>query len=114
MHNILILLAFFLLAWLLAEFRANRGIRIGLGILLIGGGAAAAHFSASVIPSYERQLHRASMKKLGELAASGEITRVQHALSAYNTTAGSNGSTHSAAMKMWKVLSSEPKPSAVE
>ena len=107
---IFVLIVAIVIGWLIAEFQAGRAARITLGILSIVGCAVIAHFAASVIPSYERQVHRASMRELGQLAAHGDLQRVQEALSTYNDTAANHGSTYTAAMKMWNVLSPPPKP----
>ena len=109
---IFVLVIAILVAWLIAEFQAGRVARISLGILSIVGCVAIAHVVAGIIPSYERQLHRASLRELGQLAARGDLQRVQQALSTYNDTAGTNGSTYTAAMKMWDIVS--PKPNQNE
>ncbi len=98
------------IAWLIVEFQAGRAVRIGLGVVSIAGVAVVVHYVAAIIPSYERQLHRASLRELGEIAESGDLQRVRQALSAYNATAGANGSTYAAAVKMWDVVSHKPKP----
>jgi hypothetical protein len=103
-----IIIALFI-GWLVAEFRAGRVARISLGILSIVGAVVVTHVVARIIPGYEQQLHRASLRELGELAAKGDLQRVQQALSTYNDTAGTNGSTYTAAMKMWMAVSAKPK-----
>jgi hypothetical protein len=94
------------IAWLFAEFRAGRLARISLGILSIIGAVAISH---STIPGFERAYHRESLRELGQLAAHGDFQRVQQALSIYNDTAGTDGSTYTAAKKMYHVVSPKPK-----
>ena len=110
MEAIAILVIILFIAWLVAEFQAGRAVRIGLGIVSIVGAGFVVYVVATIVPSYERHLHRTSLRELGDLAASGDLQRVQQALSAYNDTAGANGSTYTAAMKMWDVVSHKPKP----
>jgi hypothetical protein len=64
--------------------------------------------SSIVIPSYERKFHKNSIRLSGELLAKGETQRVQQAISIYTNVAATS-TTYRAAMKMWDVLSHEPK-----
>ena len=84
-----------------------RGGRLAL--FVIGGAVIVAayfagQFSASVIPSYERQATRASMRRLAELLSSGQTERARDAINIYNATA-ERGSTYTAVQKMWDAIS---------
>lgn len=103
-----ILIIALFIAWLIAEFKAGVAVRISLGLGSIVLVAAVVHLVAGIIPHYEREQHRAVLRDLGEIAERGDLQRVREALSAYNDTAGANGSTYAAAMKMGVVTSHEP------
>ena len=104
-------LILFLLAlafWIYAERRLGVGARIGGGVLCIVLIACSAYFTASVMPSYERTVHRSSIRLTGELLSKGETQRVEQAISTYNSIAAT-GTTYRAGMEMWDVLNHGPK-----
>ena len=100
-------IVFFLLVfpvfWLYAEFKRGRAARISLGIASIISIAFVIYQLGGTIPAHESTMHSSSLRLAGQLMATGETTRVQQAIEAYNGEA-STSSTYGAAMEMWYVL----------
>jgi hypothetical protein len=94
--------------WLYAEFKQRRTARISLGLASIISIAFIIAQLDRILPTYESQVHRSSLKLTGDLLAKGETDRVQQAIEAYNGQA-STGSTYNAAFEMWYVLNHGPR-----
>jgi hypothetical protein len=99
---ILILAAF--VTWTFAELRGGRVARFATGGAAMLAAYFAGQFTASVIPSYERRVTRASMSRFAELLDSGQTDRLRNAIEIYNTHA-QQGSTYTAALKTWDAVS---------
>jgi hypothetical protein len=108
---ILILAA--LVSWVLAELRGGRSARFATGFAAILAACFVGQFVAGVVPSYERSVTRASMRRLSELLGRGETDRVRGALESYNSSADQSG-TYAAALKMWDSISPKPPESKLE
>lgn len=105
---IVLFLLVFPALWLYAEFKQGRAARISLGIASIISIAFIIYQLGRVIPTHESTLHSSSIKLAGQLMATGETTRVQQAIEAYNGEA-STSSTYSAVVEMWYVLNHGPR-----
>ena len=99
----LIIFPLALALWIYAERRLGIAARICAGIACIVLIACGSYFTASVTPSYERQLHRSTMRMTGDLLSKGETQRVAQAVGIYNSIADT-GTTYRASMEMWDVL----------
>jgi hypothetical protein len=103
-NPIVLLLPLLALAfWLFAESECGRAIRITSGIITILLVATSAWILAHLVPAYESDTHRYSLKLAEDLLAAGQTTRVQQAIQVYNAEAQTS-TTFRAAMEMEKVL----------
>ncbi len=97
-----------IIAWLIAEFKAKKVIiRIILGSAAIATIAYAATSVVSVIPYYERHLHRSCMGKIEEYLDKKDIPIVEKAILNYNKVVKETDNSYKAAMKMWDILSKD-------
>ncbi len=91
-----------LVLWIVAECKMGRGARISCGLLAIVGVAGFAYFLSSqitlIIPRYESDFHRMSMRGLEALIKEGHPDWVAQAIEVYNREIQRGASTHKAAM----------------
>ena len=105
---ILILFLMSLAFWIYAERRLGVAARVAGGLACIFLIGCTTYFVATVMPSYERTVHRSSLRLTGELLSKGETQRVEQAVIIYNSIAAT-GTTYRAGMEMWDVLNHGPK-----
>jgi len=104
---ILIVIVFSL--WILAEFKANKILRITLGIIAISLIAYFTFLAVSVIPSYERQFNKSNLKKIEDYLKNDEITIVINSISKYNKIIEENNNYYKASMELWESLNKDEK-----
>jgi len=96
--------------WIISEFKTNKSmIRIILGLLTI---AIVAYFSImanSVIPYYEKQLHKSCIKKLEESIQDNNVSKAKEAINTYNKIVSETDNSYKAVMEMWNILTKKDK-----
>ncbi len=94
-------------AWLYLELRQRKPVRLVLGLCCLGlilAGWLLASYQAGFEESHEWAHLNASLERLEQLLAEGEISSAEAAISAYNATLQSTGDPYEASVVLWQSI----------
>jgi hypothetical protein len=103
MHLLAIILLVIPIAWIYAEFKSSRGVRVGLGLLSLVVAGFVVYSISGVLQFYESGWHRTSIRDAAELLRKGDTNAVLRAFDTYNSIVAT-GSTFRASEKMMQSL----------